>query len=456
MPADSHCHLNDPAFEADREEAIARAQEAGVSLILNVGYDAPTSHLGIKLAERHGWMYASAGIHPNSATMADGKTLSTIRDLAKHPAVVAIGETGLDYYRDRAPKDVQENSFRAHIAIARELGKPVIIHCRDAYEDALRILKEEEIEKTGGVMHCFGGSPEEARKFLELNLHISFAGNITYPKAGGLREAVKAVPGHRLLIETDAPYLAPQKNRGARNEPSYLPEVAKTAAETRGVTYEDIQRISVTNFEELFNIGGAKEGEIVYKIRDSLYLNVTRACTNRCYFCPRFYSDTIQGHNLRLTRDPSAEELIEAIGDPENYSEIVFCGYGEPTLRLNVILAVAKWVKENGGVTRLNTNGHGNHIAKRDIIPEIAGLIDTVSVSLNATDPQIYDEICDPQIPHAWEATVEFIKLCKGRIPKVTATVVAIPDKVDIETARRFVEDGLGVKFRVREYNLVG
>lgn len=456
MPADSHCHLNDPAFDADRGEAIERAVNAGLVYFLNVAYSIPTAQTAIRLAEEFGAMYASAGVHPHNADGVDEKTLAEIRRFADHPKVVAIGETGLDYYRDRSPRDAQARSFRAHIAIARDVGKPVIVHCRDAMEDAITILKEERIHEIGGVMHCFAGTPDDIRRLLDMNMYISFAGNITYPNASALRESLMAVPGHRLLLETDAPYLSPRETRGKRNEPAYITGVIRQAAQTRGVTVEDMNRITVTNFEELFRVGEKGQGEIVYNIRNSLYVNVTKNCTNECFFCPRFFSDTLQGHNLRLARDPSAEEMIQAIGDPARYDEIVFCGYGEPTLRLEEVKAVARAVKAKGGKTRLNTNGHGSRIAGRDITPELAGLIDHVCVSLNAADKETYDAICNPSFPDAWESAVDFIRKVKLHTPVVTATVVAIPGKVDVEAARRFAQDDLGALFRVREYNLVG
>jgi TatD DNase family protein len=456
MPADSHCHLNDPAFDADRGEAIQRALNAGLVHFLNVGYNIPTTQMAIHLAEEFAMMYASAGIHPHNAASVDEQAISEIRGFAGHPKVVAIGETGLDYYRDRSPRDAQARSFRAHIAIARQVGKPIIVHCRDAMEDAMAIMKDERIHEIGGVMHCFAGTPDDVRRLLDMNLYISFAGNITYPNASALRESLMAVPGHRLLLETDSPYLSPKESRGKRNEPASITSVIRQAAQTRGVTVEDMNRISVTNFQELFRVGGSRTGEIVYRIRDSLYVNVTKNCTNECFFCPRFFSDTLQGHNLRLTRDPSVEEMIEAIGDPARYDEIVFCGYGEPTLRLEEIKAVARAIKSKGGATRLNTNGHGSRIAGRDITPELAGLIDHVSVSLNAADKQTYNAICNPSFPDAWESAVDFIRKARLHTPIVTATAVAIPGKVNVEAVRKFVQDGLGVRFRVREFNLVG
>ncbi|VAX18951.1 Uncharacterized metal-dependent hydrolase YcfH [hydrothermal vent metagenome] len=456
MSADSHCHLNDPAFDEDLEEVIGEIGKEGIAPLLNVGYDLGTSYKAVQLAQRYDTMYASVGVHPHNASLLDDNTLAELEKLADHPRVVAIGETGLDYYRDKSPREDQAKAFRAQMRLAREKNLPLIIHCRDAMDDCLKILEDEDIKKTGGVMHCFAGSPDDARRCLALGMYISFAGNITYPKAGLLRESLKAVPGHRLLLETDSPYLAPQKKRGRRNSPALLKYVVDKAAEVRGVTRDDIQRITVTNFKTLFRTGGGDKGEVAYKIRNSLYLNVTKECTNECYFCARFYSDTVQGHNLRISSDPTAEEMIKAVGDPSRYDEIVFCGFGEPALRLDAIMQVAWVVKEKGGRTRLNTNGHANQIAGRDITPQLVGLIDIVSVSLNTADAKTYNEICSPLIPDAYQAVIDFIKSAKASGLSVTATAVDIPGKVNAEQVRRLAEEELGVGFRLRSYNLVG
>jgi len=456
MTADSHCHLNDPAFEADLDEVASRARDAGVVYLLNVGYDLPTSRRAVELAETYPWMFASVGMHPHNARLTGDGAIKALGELAAHPSVVAIGETGLDFYRDRSPRDDQAASFRAHLALAKELNKPLIVHCRDAMAPCLKILREEGLGPKGGVMHCYGGLAGEVAACLALGMFVSFAGNITYPKAGELREAMRRTPGHRLLLETDAPYLAPQQNRGRRNEPALITAIAEQAARVRGVTVDDIERMAVTNFETVFGVGAGGEGEIAYRIRNSLYLNVTKECDNECSFCARFYSDSVQGHRLRLKRDPTAAEMIEAAGDPARYDEIVFCGFGEPTLRLDRIKEVARAVKAKGGRVRLNTNGHGSRLAGRDITPELVGLVDRVSVSLNAADEATYNEISLPTLPGAWEETVAFIRAAKDKGLDVTATVVAIPDKVDVEKCRRFVEEELGVKFRVRAYNLVG
>jgi TatD DNase family protein len=207
---------------------------------------------------------------------------------------------------------------------------------------------------------------------------------------------------------------------------------------------------------QLFGIGEVpKKGMITYPIRNSLYLNVTNRCTSACTFCVRYFTDFVKGHNLRLNDEPSAEDLIREIGDPKKYDEVVFCGYGEPTLRLDVIKTVATEVKKRGGRVRIDTNGHGNLIHKRNILPELAGLVDAVSVSLNAQNAELYEKISQPKFGLAtYDAVKEFIAEAKKYIPEVTATVVTVPG-VDVEACRR-ITDGLGVKLRVREYNVVG
>ncbi len=224
-----------------------------------------------------------------------------------------------------------------------------------------------------------------AKKAMELGFYISFAGPVTFKKAIELREVAKFVPDEFLLIETDAPYLSPVPMRGKRNEPSYLKHTAWVLADLRGISVTDLARITTLNAMKLFKIGETKEtSEIAYRIRDSLYLNVTNRCTNKCGFCVRFRTSYVKGHNLRLEKEPTALQLIKAIKDPKAYKEVVFCGIGEPMLRLDVIKKVSKWIKESGGQVRINSNGHGNLIHGRNVLPELKGLVDRFSISLDA------------------------------------------------------------------------
>jgi TatD DNase family protein len=291
---------------------------------------------------------------------------------------------------------------------------------------------------------------------IEMGFSISLAGPVTFPKAEALREVVRQVPIEHLLIETDSPYLAPQPVRGKRNEPAFVRHTAEEIARIKGLTFDDVARITSFNAMQLFGIGTMPErGRITYPIRNSLYLNITNRCTAACTFCVRYHTDFVKGHNLRLRDEPAVEDLVREIGDPARYAEIVFCGYGEPLLRLDVVKAVAAEVKRRGGRVRIDTNGHANLIHKRNVLPELAGLVDAVSVSLNAQNAELYSRISQPQFGiETYEAVKDFIRDARKYIPDVTATVVSAPG-VDVEACRAIVE-GLGAKFRVREYNVVG
>lgn len=456
MLIDTHSHLEMREFKEDRDDVIRRARDAGVEYIVTIGTTVESSRDAVLLAERYDFIYAAVGIHPHEAKDVLHPAFDVLRHFAKSKKVVAYGEIGLDYYYENTIRTVQQRKFRDMLREARELGLPVIVHDRDAHEDTYKILSEEWDPSIGGVMHCFSGDAEFARKMMDLGFYLSIAGPVTYPRAEVLRDVVRQVPIERILIETDAPYLAPQAFRGQRNEPAYIRHTAETIAEIKGLSFDDVARITSFNAKELFGIGSLpSRGEIVYPIRNSLYLNITNRCTAACSFCVRYRTDFVKGHNLRLRQEPTPEEVITAIGDAKKYNEVVFCGYGEPLIRLDVVKAVAAAVKRQKVKVRIDTNGHANLIHKRNIVPELTGLVDAMSVSLNAQDAELYDKICQPKFgPSAYEAVKEFIREAAKHIPEVIATVVNCPG-VDIEACRRIAEE-LGARLRVREYNVVG
>ncbi len=456
MLIDTHAHLEMREFDDDREDVIRRAREAGVETIITIGTTVESSRDAVLLAEKHDCVYAAVGIHPHEVKDILHPAYEVIRHFAKHPKVVAYGEIGLDYHYEHSPRSDQKRKFRDMLREARELDLPVIIHDREAHEDALQILSEEWSPDLGGVMHCFSGDAALAGKLIDMGFSISIAGPVTFPKADTLREVVRQVPIEHLLIETDSPYLAPQPFRGKRNEPAFVRHTAEMIAQVKGLTLGDVARITSFNAMQLFGIGAMPErGQITYPIRNSLYLNVTNRCTSACTFCVRYRTDFVKGHNLRLREEPSAQDLIREIGDPRRYAEIVFCGYGEPLLRLDVVKEVAAEVKRMGGTVRVDTNGHANLIHKRNVLPELAGLVDSVSVSLNAQNAELYQKISQPQFGiESYQAVKDFISEAKKYLPAVTATVVSLPE-VDVEACRGIAE-GLGARFRVREYNVVG
>ncbi|NOV02420.1 TatD family hydrolase [Paenibacillus planticolens] len=247
MLTDSHTHLNAEQFQEDQDEVIQRAWEAGVTRMVNVGFNRETIPSSIALAEKYDFIYSTVGWHPVDAIDMQPGDLEWIEDLCKHEKVVAIGEIGLDYYWDKSPKDVQQRVFREQIRLARKLGMPIVIHNRDAHHDILTILKEEKAAEVGGIMHCFSGSWETAKQCLDMNFHISFGGPVTFKNAKQPKEVLAQVPLDRLLIETDAPYLTPHPFRGKRNESAYVRLVAETAAEIKGLSLEELAEITTNN-----------------------------------------------------------------------------------------------------------------------------------------------------------------------------------------------------------------
>jgi TatD DNase family protein len=254
MLTDTHTHLNARQFDEDRQQVIERAVNNGISRIINVGFNRETIPTSIELAERYDFIYSTVGWHPTDAIDMKDEDLAWIESLCSHPKVVAIGEIGLDYYWDTSPKDIQLRVFREQIRLARKVGKPIVIHNRDAHHDIVQVLKEERAAEVGGVMHCFSGSWETAKMCLDMNFYISFGGPITFKNAKQPKEVLAKVPMDRLLIETDAPYLTPHPYRGKRNETAYVRLVAETAAEIKGISLEELARITTENAVTLFGI----------------------------------------------------------------------------------------------------------------------------------------------------------------------------------------------------------
>jgi TatD DNase family protein len=260
MYIDSHCHLSFPELASDLPGILARMREAKVSAALNVCTTVPEFESVRALAEHEPAIYASVGVHPDTTDLASGRTDATeptVDDLvllAAHPRVVAIGETGLDYYRLTEPLDWQRERFRIHIRAARAAGKPLIVHTRAAAADTIRIMREEGADAAGGVMHCFTESLDVAQAAMELGFFISFSGIVTFKSARDLQKVARSVPLDRMLIETDAPYLAPVPFRGKRNEPSFVPHVAAKVAELHGAPVDDVADATTRNFCELFGV----------------------------------------------------------------------------------------------------------------------------------------------------------------------------------------------------------
>lgn len=254
---DSHAHLDDQQFDPDREEVIARARAAGLRYVLAVGGGSGPEALpsAIPIAEQHPWIYATVGIHPHEAKRAEDRHFNLLRAAAKHPKVVGVGEIGLDYYYDHSPRDVQKRVLVRQLDIAREVRLPIIIHCRDAWEDLRNIVDAHwKSSGLGGILHCFSGSRDDTSSFLGWGFLISFAGNLTFKKAEGLRAVARAVPLDRILTETDSPHLAPVPHRGKRNEPAFVRDVTAALAAVHGLGEQEMGERAIANFERLFGL----------------------------------------------------------------------------------------------------------------------------------------------------------------------------------------------------------
>ena len=468
MFVDSHAHLTSKEFDADRDDVLRRAAEAGVSFIVSPGTDLEDSRRAVEIAEKHEGVFACVGFHPHEAGKADERSLRAMEELSLHPKVVGIGEIGLDYHDPAGvPRRVQQDALRAQLDIARRRDLPVVIHARDANGDTMDIIEQAIRENPSwrsrtvipgsrssvpkGVFHCFSGDEALAWRVINLGFAISLPGVVTFKNAGLAAEVASSISAEHLLLETDSPYLAPVPFRGKRNEPMHIPLIAEKIASLQNLAVDDIARATSYGAFRMFGIGAPGKPEIVYRLKDSLYINMTIRCNADCVFCDRKGEAVIKGHNLRIDREPTPREVIESIGDPTRYREIVFCGYGAPTIRLDALKEVAAWVKARGGKTRINTDGHGNVIHKRNIVPELAGLIDAVSISLNSTDPVQYGALMRLDGAKYFAAMIEFAKEAVKVIPHVVMTVVDL-DEVDKEKARSLVENEIGATFITRPY----
>jgi TatD DNase family protein len=256
---DSHAHLEMSQFDEDRAAMLDRARAAGIDTLLAIGSGtSPVERLGaaIPFAEQHDWIYATIGIHPHDAAAATDQHFAGLDELTRHPRVLAWGEMGLDYYYDHSPRGVQQSVFRRQLQQARAARKPVVIHCRDAWEDCLKILDEEwRPSGLGGIFHCFTAGVSEAKRGLDLGFLVSFAGNVTYPKTQALRDVARELPLESILTETDSPFLPPQGRRGKRNEPAFVVEVAQALANVRNLPTDELAAIAAANFRRFFRLG---------------------------------------------------------------------------------------------------------------------------------------------------------------------------------------------------------
>ena len=466
MYIDSHAHLYGAEFSDDLGEVLARARDALVTAVVVPGTTSETSRQAVRLAEAHDELYACVGYHPHDAAQATPGALAEIARLAEEPKVVAIGEIGLDYHYTFAPRETQREVFRAQLELAIAKDLPVVIHTRESIPEAIAMVLEavaahpewrstlanphSVMAPPRGVFHCYTGDADQAWQLVHAGFNVSYPGIVTFKNSNALDTLAKIGYDH-VLLETDSPYLAPVPHRGKRNEPSHLPLIAGRIAEVLDAALADVARTTTFNAKRLFGIGPPEQPRIAYKLKNSLYLNITLRCSADCTFCDRKGEAVVKGYSLKIESEPTVREVLEAIGDPTDYDEVVFCGYGEPTVRLEELIEVARAVKGRGGRTRLNTNGHGSVLHGRDIVPELVGLVDAVSISLNTADPAQYGELMRIDGARYHAAMLDFARRCKALIGNVVMTLVDVPG-VDIARARRQAETELGIELRIRPF----
>ncbi len=451
---DTHCHLD----LLEKEDFEASINDESLEYLITIGFDKKTCENALTIATKYDKVYCALGFHPNDVADITEKDMLWLEDMLKSsPKVKALGEIGLDYYRSAELKDKQIEYFKIQLELAKKLGLPVVIHSRDAEEDTIKVL--EEYKNIGGVLHCFSGSLDFMKKGVEFGFYISYSGNITFKSAQNLREVVSKTPTYRLLIETDSPWLAPMPFRGQKNKPSFIWHTAKVMSELiPNSSLEDIDRMTSANAKLCFSLGFENQKDtITYVINNKLYINPTNKCNLHCKFCERERDRNflVKGYWVWTKKDPSAQDIINEIKDPSMYDEIVFCGYGEPTLRIDIIKDVSAYIKSKSNTkVRVDTNGLFLAFGKKEDLESLKGLVDVFSVSLNAQDETTYNEVCQPPYKDAFKLLIDFIKLVKELGFEVITTAVTYPG-VDIKATEDLAKS-LGTSFRKREYEVLG
>lgn len=470
---DTHAHYDDEKFDEDRESFLSGINN-DIFSIINCGVDLKSSKMSLEFSKKYPIVYAAVGVHPSEASNASPDFIDKLYNLCNSGgSVVAIGEIGLDYHYDDCDRDVQIDVFKKQLMLANDLSMPVIIHNRDAHEDTLRLLKEY---KPKGVIHCFSGSVNMAMDVIKMGMYVGVGGAVTFKNARKIVDVVKNVPLDKILLETDAPYMAPVPNRGKRCDSTMIPITAKKIGDIRGISEKEVLIKTKNNAIKLFlgdypnqdnvnpnckNTAKTDSNEnhdvITYIFEDNLYVNVTNRCPNRCDFCIRNNGDSVgDAKSLWLKKEPSKLEILEDIKkrNLDAFKELVICGYGEPTMRLSDVLFVCKEIKKISNIKiRMNTNGLSDLINNRSTAADFKDIIDVVSISLNAHNKERYNEICHSRFGvRAFDAIIKFIKDIRHYVPLVYLSVVDFNlSDDDLKSCKKLSEE-LNVPLRVREY----
>ncbi|MDP8253771.1 MAG: YchF/TatD family DNA exonuclease [Candidatus Kaelpia aquatica] len=446
---DTHSHLWHPEFKFDLKRVIDRARADSVEYMVVLGIDLETSLKSLSIARKFKNIYAAVGSHPHNTKSFHDRDLLIFKKLLRKKKVVAFGEIGLDYYRKSSTSKSQILMLEKLLGLWQNFNHlPLVVHNREAGKDILSVLDNIKRFSPKVIMHCFSGDIDFLKQCLKRGFYISYATNLTFSR--DLKKLVKHTPLDRLLLETDSPYLAPSTRRGSRNEPAFLKDSLEVVLNENSITEEDLRRSLALNSKNIFGIGSINmSSKYLYRYKDGLYINLTNRCSNKCYFCSGLSSDYFAGHNLRLRKEPKVSEVLKAVEREKGFDEITFCGIGEPFFRFKELKEIAKGLKSKGYRVRIVTNGCGNLISKRNLLPELKGYIDSISVSLNVEDKDRYNSFCKPSFgDDTFNGVVDFIKESKKYIPWVEVSFLDI-EGFSIEKARRITDD-LEVKCRVR------
>jgi len=392
-------------------------------------------------------VYAAAAVHPGELQARPENEVDAIPGILTGPGVLAVGETGMDLYHDAGNEMLQRDVFRRHIEMAEAFGLTLVVHSRNAEAQVL-----EELGGSVGVpvvMHCYTGSVELGLEAAGRGFYIGFAGPVTYRANGYLRELASRMPFDRILAETDSPYLSPQPVRGARNQPANLVYIVETLAEIRDMDLDTAAAGLRENSLRAFQLGEHRRTDLIYGLYGNLYMNITGKCSNRCRFCIRDRTDGLGGYYLRHSREPDRRRLrsIMDLLPAGRGEEMVFCGYGEPTMRPELLRELAGTASSKGYRVRLNTNGTCLLRMSGEGTIRMLEPFDSVSVSLNAPSGDDYRRICRPDDPAAWDRLLDFIRLAAG-VVEVRATAVRYPG-VDMNAVKELAAS-MDVPFRER------
>jgi len=348
-------------------------------------------------------------------------------------------------------KSTLDNSdFKKQFISSQEKLVPIIVSFCNTYDDFYKIIKKYRQKDSKIILHPVKGNKEnEIKALIGLGLYISFSNN-TFNDEKWAQKIVLMTPQNKIIINNEGKFLIDERKVGNAFEEI----ISKISLMKKNASKDDITRIASYNAVKIFHLRKDLKDKYVYKIRNSLYLNITNRCSNNCDFCPRLEEPVVKGHYLKIKKEPTTEKVIKDIksfGDLKKFDEIIFCGYGESTTRIDVVKKVAKWLKNKGCKIRINTNGHANLIAKRNVLPELAGLFDVISISLNFHKGNLYNKHCRPIFNNTFDGILEFAKEAKKVCPKVILSVVSGCKDVDVEKCRSIAQK-VGVNFRERTY----